>query len=64
MPALAYIMYPLDTNGARKQQENIVIGRGAWKMILPLVLEAPAKKSRVLDKGWPVRSSHPLCSAA
>lgn len=49
-------MYPLDTNGARKQKKNILIGHGAWKMILSLVLEAPAKKSLVLDKGWPVHT--------
>lgn len=59
-PTLAYIMYPLGTNGARKQEKNTVIGHGAWKVILPLVLEAPATKSLVLDEGWPVHCSHPL----
>lgn len=58
-----YITYPLGTNDARKQEKNIIIGHGAWKMVLPLVLGVPAKKSLVLDKSCPVHCSHPLfCS--
>lgn len=31
---LLLILCPLDTNGARKQEKNIVIGHGGWKLIL------------------------------
>lgn len=46
---LLLILWPLDTNGARKQEKNIVIGHGGWKWILLLVLVTPAKLRRALS---------------
>lgn len=46
---LLLILWPLDTNGARKQEKNIVIGHGGWKWILLLVLVTSAKLRRALS---------------